>query len=109
MNHLCQECEICMQLKKGIVPRALDFGHAPCSAALEKCRRLQNSLKPNPQAELLFADLTQGCMVMEPSVYYVDTDSEEEVPLPDKLKNELPPTEISFKSFVKSFWGCVLC
>lgn len=106
MSHLCQECEICVQLKKGIVPRALDFGYAPCSAALKECQRKQNSAKPNPQIDLVLGELSQGHMVMEPSTYYADTDSDEDEPIPDKLKNELPPRE---ETCFVSFLRYVLC
>ncbi|KAJ9084953.1 hypothetical protein DSO57_1018845 [Entomophthora muscae] len=98
MSHRCLECEICVQLKKGIVPRALDYGYAPCAAALEECRMMQNSRKPDLQAELLLAELTHGDMKMDTNIYYVDTDSDEEPPVPPKLKSELPPSKGFFKA-----------
>ncbi|KAJ9074959.1 hypothetical protein DSO57_1018844 [Entomophthora muscae] len=97
MSYRCKECETCVLLKKGIVPRSMDFGHRPCASALEACRVIQTSHQPNRQAELLLKELTEGHMEMDFDIYYVDTDLDEEPPIPAKLKNEIRPKKATLK------------
>lgn len=82
--------EICRQLKRGIIPKALDYGYVPCASAFEECRVKQNSFQPKSPVERLVDELMYGSYVPDSSVYTVDTDSEDEYAPP---KADPPPTE----------------
>ncbi|KAI0239350.1 hypothetical protein L0F63_003864, partial [Massospora cicadina] len=62
---------------RGVVPRNLDFGLAPCAAALEECRRVHNAISTNHQVGLLFKDLNDGNFAPDTNIYHTEYDSED--------------------------------
>lgn len=93
------ESVICQQLKRGFIPKALDYGHIPCASAFDACFAQRTSQESKSRVELLLEELMYGSYQSEP-VYYVDDDDEELVPTTEMV----PPT-----SFYDMFGKYLIC